>query len=372
MALLWAGGGMAWGDEPGAVVVGMEDFIGGTGETAGQLVRDDLNASGVLRMKEGTAAGGDGWVLRGSSSAGRIDGALLDGKGTVVFNNHYAEPDLRDNAHAFSDDVVTAITGGRGMAGTKLAFVSRRTGMPEIYLADSDGQRVRQVTSDGVMKGSPALAPGSILLAFTSWQSGFADVVLKDLRFGTERTVLSAPGTNSGVAFSHDGTRLALSMSYEGDTDIYVSTLTGSRVKRVTEARSVEFSPAWSPDGGRLVFCSDAGGTPQLFVVSRKGGEAERLETGYRHNTSPEWSPDGAQIAFTGRQNSGAAVMIYDMAAGKSRVVLPRAEDPTWAPDGRHLAAVQDGALVVVDTVSGGSRTIVSGFARLSEPAWSR
>jgi TolB protein len=372
IALLWAGGGMAWGDGTGTVVVGMEDFIGGTGETAGQVVREDLNASGVLRMKDGTVAAGEGWTLRGSSSAGRIDGALLDGKGAVVFNNHYADPDLRDNAHAFADDVVTAITGGRGMAGTKLAFVSGRSGAPEIYLADSDGQRVRQVTTDRVLKGAPALAPGSILLAFTSWQSGFADVVLKDLRFGTERTVLNAPGTNSGVAFSHDGTRLALSMSYEGNTEIYVSTLTGSRVKRVTEARSVEFSPAWSPDGTRLVFCSDAGGTPQLFVVPRKGGEPERLETGYRHNTSPEWSPDGSRIAFTGRQNSGAAVMLFDLAAGKSRVLLPRAEDPTWAPDGRHLAAVLDGALVVVDTVTGSSRTIVSGFAGLSEPAWSR
>jgi hypothetical protein len=33
---------------------------------------------------------------------------------------------------------------------------------------------------------------------------------------------------------------------------------------------------------------------------------------------------------------------------------------------------VQEGALVVVDTVTGSSRTIVSGFAGLSEPAWSR
>ncbi len=368
---LWAAGvPWAWGEEKAAVPVGMEEFIGSTGESAAQLVRDDLNAGGVLRIVEGAPQGG--WVLRGSSSAGRIDGALLDAKGTVVFNNHYDEPDLRDNAHAFSDDVVTAVTGGRGIAATKIAFVSRRTGAPEIYLSDSDGARVRQVTAGGGQKGAPALAPGGILLAYTSWQSGFADVVMKDLRFGTERPVLSAPGSNSGAAFSFDGTRLALTMSFEGDAEIYVSTLAGTRLRRVTESRSVEFSPAWSPDGSRLVFCSDAAGTPQLFVVARQGGEPERLETGYRHNTSPEWSPDGSQIAFTGRQSSGAAVVLYDLAAGKSRVLLARAEDPTWAPDGRHLAAVQEGSLVVVDTVRGGVRSIVSGFARLGEPAWSR
>ena len=370
--LLWASGAPAWADENGSVLVVMEEFIGSTGESAGQVIRNDVNASGVLKTREGAAPAAGSWVLRGGSSAGRIDGALLDAKGTVIFNNHYDEPDMRDNAHAFSDDVVTAITGGRGMAATKIAFVSRRSGAPEIYLSDSDGERTRQVTTGGGLKGSPALAPGGILLAYTSWQSGFADVQLKDLRFGTERTVLSAPGTNSGAAFSHDGTRLALSMSFEGDTEIYISTLTGSRARRVTESRSVEWSPAWSPDGGRLVFCSDAGGSPQLFVVPKSGGGPERLDTGYRHNTSPEWSPDGTLIAFTGRQSSGAAVVLYDLASGKSRVILSRAEDPTWAPDGRHLAAVQDGNLVVVDTVTGNSRMIVSGYPRLSEPAWSR
>lgn len=353
-------------------MVGMEEFIGGTGESAAQEVKEDLNRSGVLKIKDGGAPAESGWVLRGSSSAGRIDGALLDPKGAVVFNNHYNEPDLMDNAHAFADDVVTAITQGRGIAATKIAFVSWRSGASEIYLADSDGGRLQQVTSGGALKGAPSLGPGAILLAYTSWNSGFADVILKDLRFGTERPVLSAPGTNSGAAFSPDGARLALSMSYEGDTEIYVSNLSGSRTRRITESKSVEFSPAWSPDGNRLVFCSDANGAPQLFVVPRQGGEPERLDTGYRHNTSPEWSPDGAHIAFTGRQSTGAAVVLYDLASGKSRALLPQAEDPAWAPDGRHLAAVQGDSLVVVDTVTGEKRTILSGFNRLAEPTWSR
>ena len=160
VALLCAGQTAVRGDEKGTVLVGMEELIGGTGESAGQVIRNDLNGSGVLRIQDGAGLTSGRWLLRGSSSAGRIDGALLDAKGTVIFNNHYDEPDLRDNAHAFSDDVVTAITGGRGMAATKIAFVSRRSGAPEIYLADSDGERTRQVTGGGGLKGAPALAPG--------------------------------------------------------------------------------------------------------------------------------------------------------------------------------------------------------------------
>lgn len=372
-AAVWSivAGSLRADDDSGRVTVGMEEFIGGTGASASQLVREDLGNSGLLSILNNPEEGG-GWLIRGSSSAGRIDGALIDKKGSVVFNNHYDDPDLRDNAHAFSDDIVTAITGIRGIASSKIAFVSSRSGATEIYLADCDGGRIQQVTSTGSLKGAPSLGPGSILLAYTSYASGFADVMLKDLRTAEERAVLAAPGTNSGAVFTNDGSRLALTMSFGGDTDIYFSNLSGSRCQRVTNSRSVEFSPSWSPDGSRIVFCSDAGGSPQLYVATRSGGNPERLETGYRHTTSPSWSPDGVHIAFTGRQSSGAGVMIYNLASGNSRVALSGAHNPSWAPDGRHLVAVQKDSLVILDVVNGQRRTVVSGVPRLREPAWSK
>lgn len=371
-AALWiAMGAGLLAQDSARVPVGLEEFIGGTGESAAQLLRDDLTNSGLISAVDHPEPGA-GWLVRASSSAGRIDGALLDKKGTVVFNNHYDSSDLRDNVHSFADDIVTAITGWRGIASSKIAFVSYRTGAPEIYLADCDGGRIQQVTSTGGLKGSPSLGPGSILMTYTSYASGFADVILKDLRTGEERAVLAAPGTNSGATFSADGTRLALTMSFEGDTDVYIATLSGSRCQRVTNSRSVEFSPSWAPDGSRLVFCSDATGSPQLFVAPRSGGDPERLETGYRYAVSPDWSPDGAHIAFTGREKSKSSVVIYDLASGKSRVLLANAQDPAWAPDGRHLVAVQNDALIVVDVVTNQRRTLVSGVPRLREPAWSR
>ena len=354
--------------EEGVVPVRLEDFIGGTGATAVAVLRQDLESSGFLKFSQETGQ----WLIRGSSSAGRIDGAVIDINGEVVLSSHYDAADLRDNAHAFADDVLELITGTRGISTTKIAYVSDRSGSKEIYLADRDGQRVQRVTSDGVLKGAPALGPGSILLAYTTYRGGFADIMLTDLRSGDRRVVLNAPGTNSGVCFSPDGARLALAMSVDGDPEIHLSTLTGGRVKRLTHSRSVEFSPSWSPDGRRLVFSSDATGAPQLYIISRAGGEPERLETGYRVCTGPDWAADGVKIAFTARQPGGPSVVVHDLTSGQSRLVLAGAEDPAWAPDGRHLACVKDGDLVVVDTVRGTRETIISGAGTISEPAWSR
>jgi TolB protein len=161
-------------------------------------------------------------------------------------------------------------------------------------------------------------------------------------------------------------------MTHSGDPEIHVTPVTGGRSRRVTESRSVEFSPAWSPDGERLVFCSDATGSPQLYVCPRQGGAPERLATGIASCTDPDWNADGRLIAFTARQGGGRSVAVYELESGRTRIVLTGAADPAWAPDGRHLAAVQAGELVVLNVATGKKEKIVTGMGRVSEPAWSK
>ncbi len=353
--------------QPPTPVISFEEFIGGTGGSAAKLVRGALEQSGRF-----TIAGTGQWQVRASSSAGRIDGALIGPKGTVTLSNHYDSADLRDNAYSFADDIVETITGEPGIARSRIAFVSDTTGFKEIHICDSDGGRVQQITRDRSLNVGPTLGPGGILMAHTSYTSGFPDVYVTNLYDGDRQRVISAPGTNSGAAFSHDGTRLALTMTHEGDAEIFVTTVTGGRSKRLTESRSVEFSPAWAPDGERLVFCSDATGSPQLYIVPRRGGAPERLATATARCTDPDWSADGRFIAFTAWKGNSPAVALYEMETGTVRTVLGGASDPCWAPDARHLVAVQSGNLVVLNVLTGSKKAIVSGMGKISEPAWSR
>lgn len=348
--------------------VTVEDFLGSSGQTASGLVRRDLVLSGVITVQDAGAR----WTVRGSSSGGRIEGAVVDESGQTRFTRHYDLPDLRDNVHDFSDDIVRLVAGVPGLAATKIAFVGHGTGRPEIYVADFDGAQVQRVTTGGHAKGAPSIGPGAILLAWTDYGSGFPDIRLMDLRDGESRVVINAPGTNSGAAFSPDGSLLALSMTAGGDSEIFVSTITGSRVRRLTNSRSVEFSPSWSPDGDRIVFCSDATGSPQLFVTDIDGGEPQRIETGYRFCTSPDWSPDGRNIVFTAGKGRKASVAVYDMTIGQSRNLLEGARDPCWAPDGRHIACVSGQSIVILDAVTGSRRTLVTGMGEVREPSWSR
>jgi TolB protein len=274
----------------------------------------------------------------------------------------------------FADAVVEAISGRPGIASSKIAFISKRSGRKEVYTADYDGANVQQMTRDGAISVSPALSPNGRFLAYTGYQSGYADLYLIDLSTGSRRPLVRAPGTNSGASFSPDSQRIALTMSRDGNPEIYVVGLGGGGGRRLTRSKGVDSSPSWSPSGGEIVYSSDAGGSPQLYRMSAGGGGGSRLGTGFGYATEPSWSPDGSKIAFTAKGAGGLQVAVLDMNGGGTKAVTSgaEAEDPVWGANSRHLIYAQGGALYLHDTFTGRRTEIIGGMGKVSEPTWSR
>jgi TolB protein len=91
---------------------------------------------------------------------------------------------------------------------------------------------------------------------------------------------------------------------------------------------------------------------------------------------APEWSPDGT-VVFHRDVNRAPQIFILDVASRRVRQLTSsgRNEDPSWAPDGRHIGFVSDRSgrrqLWVIDAMTGRIRQLtVVGEVRL--PAWSR
>lgn len=335
------------------------------------VLEKDLDLSGCILPSRSGA--GPGRYLAEGSDAGTLTGRLLDPAGAVVFEKNFG-PAGRAAVHRFADEIVQAVAGVPGIASSKIAFVSRRSGRKEIYTADYDGANAMQITRDGAISVSPALSPDGRLLAYTGYQTGYPDLYLIDLATGSRRPIVRAPGTNTGAAFSPDGRSIALTMSRDGNPEIYVVGLGGGMGRRLTRSAATESSPAWSPTGAELVFVSDATGSPQLYLMSAAGGPPRRLPSGFSYATEPAWSPDGTKIAFTARTPGGLQVAVLDLASGASRVITsgPPAEDPVWGANSRHLIYAQGGALWLHDTFTGRRTAVISGLGSVSEPSWSR
>ncbi|MAI79110.1 MAG: hypothetical protein CL917_09235 [Deltaproteobacteria bacterium] len=243
-----------------------------------------------------------------------------------------------------ADDVVGALTGTPGVAGTEIAFISDRSGEREVYVMDADGGRQRKATRGQSIKAFPDWMPDGGAILYTSYQDqGIPGLYLSSRGAYTPGPILTRvlPGKPKyrGV-FGPEGRFLAMVTSDDGATEIYRVDRSGRNPKRLTRNRSIDISPSWSPDGEQIAFVSDRSGSPQLYIMQSDGQGVRRLSFNGDYNTSPAWSPDGRWIAYETRISGQFDVWLIDP-AGEVNVPLvthPRNdESPSWSPDGRRV-----------------------------------
>ena len=363
--------GLALAEDAPTITISKNDklsiAISGLAGADAKILEDDLQRSGFFSI---VPASGAAFTASGSSGGGRLSGSVMDHGGKTVLSKTFSGS-ARGKVHAFADEIVETLTGHRGFANTKIAFVGTRSSKKEIYTCDADGSNLIQLTHDNAISVGPSLSPDGRRLLYTGYQSGYPDVYEIDLGSGARSRIMKYPGTNTGAAFSPDGGRIAVTLSKDGNPELYVTGSGGGGARRLTHSSGSESSPTWSPDGDEIIYSSDDRGGSQLYRISASGGSGRAVPTGRGNCTEPNWSPDGKKVAFNTRGGGGFEVAVTDLAAGGTRS-LGEGNDPIWGADSRHLVFASGGSLILLDAVSGQRSTLVSGVGKVSEPAWSR
>jgi TolB protein len=281
-----------------------------------------------------------------------------------VYVGSLDEAGARKVAQEFAADILKQF-GAASLIGTRIYFVSDRTGHKEIWSMSYDGSDQKQFTSYRTITTFPVCSPDGTKLAFTTFpllassranpasaslptskeNLGQPQIYVHSLETGRKLVYYNQQASfNAPSDFTPDSQHL-FTYSSAGGYSIFETNLDGGNIHRITHSGAIDLEAKVNPKTGtELAFVSTRGGQPQIYRMSIDGTDVSRLTTGEGEAHNPSWNPDGQHLLFKwsrGFEPGNFNIFIMDVAtrdvvqlthgAGKN-------ENPVWAPDGVHLA----------------------------------
>jgi len=177
--------------------------------------------------------------------------------------------------------------------GRHVTFISDRTGSEEVWVADSDGQNARQVTSfAGPSVGSPRWSPDGKWIAFDSTAAGRTAIYVVAANGGSARRITSERVASVRPSWSHDGKWIYFGSDWTGDWQIWKTVPRGGAPIEVTRKGGRE---AFEDPSGKFIYYTKTPPEKGIWRVPSTGGAEVRISGS---GSQGRWAVGGRGIYY--------------------------------------------------------------------------
>lgn len=199
----------------------------------------------------------------------------------------------------------------------------------DIFMADLDGNIVKQLTNAKGYDAEPTLSPDGKKMIYTSDKDGDLELYIMDLKTGKEKRITHTLGYDGGAWFSPDGKKiiwrasrpkteaeikeykelLAEHIVAPTNMEVFVANADGSNARQVTKFGQANWAPTFMPDSKRIIFASNheyKRGFPfNLYTINEDGSDLQKISRDKGFDAFPMFSPDGKKVIFSSNRNNG-------------------------------------------------------------------
>ncbi len=192
----------------------------------------------------------------------------------------------------------------------------------DIFTADPDGERLRQLTKTAGYDAEATVCPVTGRIVFTSMRDGDLELYSMEPDGSNVTRLTKRPGYDGGAFYSHDGHKivqrsgffqneeeeqeyrdlLAKGLVTPSRMEITVIDRDGKNFRQVTNNGKANFAPFWHPDNKRILFASNKdaprGRNFEIYMLHEDGSSEVQLTFNPSFDGFPMFSPDGKYLVF--------------------------------------------------------------------------
>ena len=215
-----------------------------------------------------------------------------------------------------------------------------------LWIADSNGERIRELTHGNWRDSSPVWSPNGEKIAFLSDKDGTSQIHVMWLDTREVAQLTHVDKTPESLRWSPDGKMLVLTMFLEDTDDILEVELPDEpEGASWAEGAIIIDRLSWRRDGRGPV----PKGYSHIFIMDAElGGTPKQLTSGDYSHSDPQWSMDGKKIYFSAIRKPDAEYLrgdseIYsvDLETLDIKTLTDRNgpdRGPAVSPDGKWIA----------------------------------